>query len=347
MSETTGGGAAAPAPISHDAFRAMLADPRVPDKEIARYLTGSPGQSRPFDPMLRPDPVLVEIPPTVELATRAAGAMRALNDVARWRRRRRFEAAAPDDPRPVLLAEGDSWFQFPFMQDDVVDQLGARFRIRCLSAAGDTLRNMAVENPEYLETLEDQAALPGLRAFLFSGAGNDFLGEEDGQSLLAQVVRPRSTGLSAEAYIDTPALRERLDFVRDALRTLLRTVQQVRPGLRVVLHGYDYAFPFGGPQEARGKVAYARQDQWIAGPLGVHRGAHEYDTQRGIVVALVDRLNGLLASLCGGNTAGGEFAHAWHADLRGTLTRPSDYADELHPRDAGFRTVAAKIAALV
>lgn len=344
MSGSTG----AAAPIPYAQFQAMLADPAVPDQEIARYLTGDPEVSLPFAPALRPDPDLVIMPPATALAARGARGMRLMNSIARWRRRQRFDAAEGDG-RPVLLAEGDSWFQFPFLLADVVDQLEGAFRINCLSAAGDTLRNMVIENPEYLEVLQDAASVSGLRAFLFSGTGNDFLGEDEetGESLLAQVVRPFTAGLSAEAHIDTPEFRRRFDFVREGLRTLLIKVDEARPGLRVVLHGYDHAFPFGGPQEVRPRQVYARQDQWIAGPLRTQRGITDFALQRGIVAALVDRLNDLIASLCGGNAARGEFPHGWHADLRGTLHHPADYADELHPTDAGFARVAAKIAPLV
>jgi hypothetical protein len=334
--------------ISYAAFQAMLADPTVPDARIAEYLAGDPDLSAPFAPALRPDPARVAIPPTAALAIRGAAAMRALNGVARWRRRQRFAASAGDG-REVLLAEGDSWFQFPFLIKDVVDHLDATFRINCLSAAGDTLRNMAVENPEYVAALHDQVALPELRAFIFSGTANDFLGEDEetGESLLAQVVRPFTPGLSAEGHIDTPAFHERHEFVLETLRALLRKVQEVRPNLRVVLHGYDYVIPFGGPGETRGPTIYAREDQWLAGPLARHRGIHDHALQRGIIAALVDRLNALLASLCGGNVAHGEFPRAWYADLRGTLTRPADYADELHPTDAGFARIAAKIRPLL
>ena len=88
----------------------MLSDPQTPDQEIARYVMGDPAVSKPFAPALRPDPARVIIPPSAELATRGAAGMAVMNDITRWRRRKRFEAAEPGDPRPVVLAEGDSWF---------------------------------------------------------------------------------------------------------------------------------------------------------------------------------------------------------------------------------------------
>jgi hypothetical protein len=48
--------------------------------------------------------------------------------------------------------------------------------------------------------------------------------------------------------------------------------------------------------------------------------------------------------LCGGNVVGGAFKTAFHVDIRNTLGAVSEWADELHPTDAGFEKVARRFA---
>jgi hypothetical protein len=64
--------------------------------------------------------------------------------------------------------------------------------------------------------------------------------------------------------------------------------------------------------------------------------------QRSIIKLLIDKLNGSLTSLCGGNRPGGSFKNAWHVDVRGTLGTLAAWNDELHPTDQGFTQVADK-----
>jgi hypothetical protein len=333
----------APHPISAARFRAMLDDLSVPDAEIARYLTGRPGLSGAFAPAIVPDPALVQTMPAV----RSAALLEVLNASARRRRQSRFLAEPPDPDRPVIVAEGDSWLQFPWLIEDVVDHLAPQWRVWCVAAAGDTLHNMVWGSPEYLAALTppgDEAP----RALLFSGTGNDFIGEDDqGRSIIPRILRPYSAGKPAEWYIGTDAFREKQDFVRAALDELLRAVAEHAPGLRVVLLGYDHVRPHEGPGDPREDTLYARRDQWLTAPMRDELHIHDPALRRDIARCMIDALHDILAGLCGGNVAAGAHAHAWHADLRHTLPDLEDWNDEIHPTDDGFRRIAARIAPLL
>ncbi len=126
-------------------LRRMLADPDVPEKELRRYLQAVKDGAGAFNPEVVPNPETVEITED-ELALESAIGFG--NQICRFRRRKAFERRiARGDPAPVLVAEGDSWFQFPFLIDDVIDQLGRDFNIWCISAAGDTAQNIVHQNP--------------------------------------------------------------------------------------------------------------------------------------------------------------------------------------------------------
>ncbi len=320
----------------------MLKDINIPDSALRPYLTGDRTASRPFAPAIQADLNRVALDDMDRFRVEGAFAMNWANGIARWRRQAKFKRRRLlGERRPLVVAEGDSWFQFPLIIDDVVDQLDSPYHIWCVSAAGDTLANMVHRAPEYIDAIAQQSELP--RVFLFSGAGNDFVGEEpDGTSVVYAVLRDFEPGRPAAWYLETDAFAARLAFIEKAYRTMLESVdREFGRRVSVVIHGYDYAIP-AGPNDPR-RPSWADKDQWLGAPLS-QRGIHDPALQRTIVRLMIDKLNGLQKSLCGGNNTGGAFKAAHHVDVRNTLPDLSDWADELHPTDAGFAKVAGLFA---
>jgi hypothetical protein len=162
--------------IQYGRLKAMLMNPDVPDSEIAPYLIAIPADSGPFDPKVEPDSSKVEMSAEAEFDIGAA--LRWGNDICRWRRQTRFtHLLAQGVQRPVLVSEGDSWFQFPFLIDDIIDHPNEHYLIWSLDAAGDTADNMVNRQPEYQAALEGQKT-NHVAGFLFSGAGNVVIGED-------------------------------------------------------------------------------------------------------------------------------------------------------------------------
>ena len=255
--------------ISYDELERMLRDPSVPDAAIAPYLMADPEQGGPFDPRVVPDPRRVAMDATAEF--RVESAMRWANAICRWRRQRRFEQrVAAGERLPVLVSEGDSWFQFPFLIEDVVDCLGADHLIWSLDAAGDTAQNMVRRNPEYLAGL--RAHRDEVAAFLFSAAGNDVIGEDEfGEPVLKSLVKHFTAGKDAAWHIDQVRLAEVLLFLEGAYKEVMATVRAEFPHLPVLIHGYDHAIPGGHPGEWR-SPEWAAVDQWLGRP--VRRARH-------------------------------------------------------------------------
>ena len=317
--------------ITYDELERMLRDPAVPDSAIAPYLKADREQGGPFDPRVVPDPARVAMDATAEF--RVESAMRWANSICRWRRQRRFEARiAAGERLPVLVSEGDSWFQFPFLLDDVVDCLGTDHLIWSLDAAGDTAENMVRRKPEYLAGLRERRA--DVAAFLFSAAGNDVIGEDEfGEPVLKSLVKSFTAGKDAAWHVNQVRLGEVLLFLEGAYNEVMATIRAEFPALPVLIHGYDYAIPGGHPGEWR-SPEWAAVDEWLGGPFA-ERGIHDLALQQGIIRILIDALYDMLHRIAGDNAV----SNIHVVDVRGTLRR-EEWADEIHGTSEGFARVA-------
>ena len=146
-----------------------------------------------------------------------------------------------------LIAEGDSWFDFPW--SDVLNSLEDNHGCDVASVArrGHTLEHMAYSKGQIghfyrkLRKMHDRNQSP--RAVLLSGGGNDLVGDEFGQ-VLNHKLSPN------------PGLNERVadailyDRIWPAYETLIAAIMQVCRSvldqhIPVLIHGYAYAVPDG------------------------------------------------------------------------------------------------------
>ena len=291
--------------ITESELRAWLMDPDTPDSQIAPYLMADPHEGDGFAPVIVPNPALVT--PSAE---EGAVLMSSANRISRWRRHRAYRRKIRTWTGPKLVSEGDSWFQYPIILDDVVDQLGAHYAIRSLGAAGDLISDMVAQD-ELIATIA--AERPD--AVILSGGGNDLLG--DGR--LARALHPFDPALSPADYL-TPDFETMLTTVIGLYRDILFRVARTFPGLPVFLHGYDHATP------ARGK--------WLGRPmekLGILDGA----LQRKLVALIMDRFYAALTTTIQEPTLAGQVELI---DCRGLVQ--GEWHDELHPENSGYARVA-------
>lgn len=322
--------------ISYEQFKAKLMDPDVPDSQIAQYLTANREESGPFDPRIEPDPAKVELGPEARMDVESA--IRWGNAICRWRRQKRFEAAiASGVKKPVLVSEGDSWHQFPFLIEDVIDHLENDFHIWSLDAAGDTADNMVNRSPEYLKALIEQKANK-VAGFLFSGAGNDVIGEDLlGNPVLSVLIKPFKSGKDAAWHVDKARLADVLTQLEKDYTKLVASIR-ADPDFKklpIFIHGYDYAIPGGYPGDKRHPI-YAKQDEWLGGPLR-EKGIVDLKLQRQIIRVLIDALYDMLDKIAGNSKQ----TKVYVVDVRGEL-KDGDWADEIHATSAAFARVAAR-----
>ena len=326
--------------ITYAQYLEMLTDPDVPDEMIAAFSTFAPSEGSAFEPVLLPDPRWVEM---TDDQIEAESAMRIGNGMARWRRRSAFQRALNSgDSRPVLVAEGDSWFQFPVFIQETVAQLGRDYLVSCLSAAGDTARNM-VFGPgrrggrEYMRELDRQSSR--VRAFLFSAAGNDIIGEDeeagDGTPVLRRILRrPPAGNTDPDACIDAAELKERIDFLTEAYRSVCATIRRDQrfATLPILVHGYDVPFAYPQPNDRR-NPRWAAKDRWLGSAFAAV-GIEDVALRRAILTRLIDDLYAMLDRIAA------EFPHVHVVDCRNTLPQLSDWADEIHATSEGYAKVA-------
>jgi len=319
-------------------FESWVLDLDVPREAILERLRPVPELSRPGAPAF--------VPKGLEYLLGDVDPVDWLNRLMRRRRQRRFEQAMQaGDRRPVLVSEGDSFFQMPVVLD-VVDHLEQDHLVWSLDAAGATLEEMVGPKAEYMEGLRRQR--DRVRAFLFSGAGNDVVGfyrDAAGRerSVLSEIVSPFEPGKPPEAYIDNDAFRNTLGKVVGGYETIIHNVRAEFPSLPILVHAYDYALPWPQPEEWREPAYQIPRNSWLGGPLK-QRGIKE-SAAPGlpalVIREIVDALDCRLRTLCGGN-AGGRHAHVYMVDTVGTTIDRTAWVDELHLSSEGYRAMAEK-----
>ncbi|MCC7142255.1 MAG: hypothetical protein IT349_09160 [Candidatus Eisenbacteria bacterium] len=250
------------------------------------------------------------------------------------------EAVGSTAPDRWLLAEGDSWFDYP--GDDVLKILGDTYGYEVESVAhkGDRVEDMAYSDGQLdafcraLEKLVRNGRVP--RAILLSGGGNDITGDDLARLLNhARSPRPGLSETLVKGVVD-----ERIFLSYVTIITQITSVCEAKLGqtLPIIVHGYDYPVPDG-----RGYWG----GMWILpGPWlepGFHRKGHrDLAANTDSMRVLIDRFNQVLAGL----PKQSGFEHVRYIDLRKSLTSGKDYksdwANELHPNKAGFQKVVAR-----
>ena len=217
----------------------------------------------------------------------------------------------PDGLR--IISEGDSWFAFPIIIDDIIDHLLLKYPIKSLATAGDTLASI-IQKKDYLWHVQ----LEQPEIFLFSAGGNDVLGEA---SLKHILLEHSKNGKQVEDYLHPEFLEKTLTNVFKNYKEMIEDVLFASPSTIILGHGYDYAHP-------------RKSGAWLAHPFESKN--IPFDRGEQIITYLVDRFNAQLDQFQ--QMYDGQFRYI---DLRGVVGRGrQSWYDELHPKKAGFGRAA-------
>jgi hypothetical protein len=283
-------------------------------EDFAPYFKIEPDPSGAFRLNVTYDTTLVDMGSTPEARQRAALAMPGFNALVRLLRRGQFEMKLLGNYKgPIIVAEGDSWFTYPNL--DVVGALNDKYAISHLAAAGDTLTQMLSQD-EYLHEVHRV----GAQILLLSGGGNDALGGGD----LKAHLRPFDKSLTPAEHVKS-SFTGLIDAAIGQFDQIFRRIAREAPGVTAICHGYDYAIPVKG--------------KWLGKPMAA-LGIVDPAFQRAITHDLMDRFTLAMRRLAD------RYPHVVFLDNRGTVA-DAEWADELHPRPAGFKKVAAKFDAAI
>ncbi|MEE9170267.1 MAG: trypsin-like peptidase domain-containing protein [bacterium] len=244
------------------------------------------------------------------------------------------EAAAPGE---VLVAEGDSWFDYSFAGLDIIDCLRMfyNYRIHNVAEAGDILDNMAWgteydrnwrrKRPPLEKTL---AAVRKYRprVVLLSGGGNDIAGIE-----LLSFLNHKESGL------DSPLRQPYTDFLlktyfRKAYDKIIQSIWEIDDSIQIVTHGYGYGIPDG--RAVIRIIGLSFIGPWLR-PALTAKGYFQKKEREEIVHGLIDKFNEMLEDLAHNEK------RIHYIDLRRVIKR-SDWENELHLRNSGYKRVAGK-----
>lgn len=244
-----------------------------------------------------------------------------------------------------LLAEGDSWFDYPVFED-VAEALENEHGYDVKSAAhhGDTVTEMAYDPSqkrrlnERFKDMKDAKRVP--RAIILSGGGNDVV------DALAVILNHRGSGLARiNTSVEAGVLHEQLPLALGHLIGSLQGLsqehfQQVRP---ILVHGYAPPVPDG-----RGYPLLGLSGPWLK-PSFARRGWVGQDPQPepellanaqaigALINAFNDQVLPTVVAAAGPGVTYVDVRSALRSDL---ATYRQDWRDELHATSQGFKNVA-------
>jgi hypothetical protein len=262
-------------------------------------------------------------PPSGGAATRAAAT-------------RAATAARAGTSRGVLVAEGDSWFDYPF--HDVLKRL----EIEQVAHYGHTVESMAYDGgqlDDFVRAIEKVVRRgQTLHAVLLSGGGNDVAGEGFGM-----LVNHRSSpvhGLDPRVVEGIVETRVRIAYMTILSAVTAACESLVGAKVPILLHAYDYPVADGrGLLGGWGPLP----GPWLQ-PGFAEKGYNDLAERIALTKELIDRLYLMLGQV----VALPAFAHVKLVNLRNALStdlRANRYkawwGNELHPTRQGFTKVAA------
>lgn len=239
-------------------------------------------------------------------------------------------------PGEVIVAEGDSWFDYSLAGLDIIDCLKKFFgyRIHNVAKGGDTLDNMAwgtgyndnwVRKSTPLEETLLAVRKYKPRVVLLSGGGNDLAGSE-----LLSFLNHKGSGLKAIRQPYTDFMLK--NYFRNAFEEIIHSIWNIDSSINIITHGYGYAVPDG-----RAVVRFLGLSfvgPWLR-PALTAKGYDNKNEREKIIWELIDIFNDMLGELANDD----EQKRIHYINLRSSL-KLEDWENELHLKNSAYRRVA-------
>ncbi len=228
-----------------------------------------------------------------------------------------------------ILAEGDSWFDYPvpLFGGGVIPRLEDRLGVPILNIAkaGDEVRFMMGVEQRTAMARRLRGGCPAggpWDVLLFSGGGNDIV-----DNPMALWIRDFDQASSPAQHIHQSRYDAALALVRSGYEDLITMRDQLSPGTHLVFHAYDFAIPDG-----RG---ICHLGPWLKPTFDV-RGYPTTSNVRFLVVKeMLQQFARMVQSIADTND------DVTFINTQGTLApQASSWHNELHPSKGGFNAIA-------
>ncbi|WP_149243074.1 caspase family protein [Dyadobacter sp. 32] len=236
-------------------------------------------------------------------------------------RQRRYNILKHDTSRLRIVAEGDSWFQYPILLQDTIDQLYKAYAIRSFAEAGDTLANYLIKK-EYL----DPIGLEDAHFFLVSGGGNDVLGDEF-KFFLRET--PDTSDTTPKRYLNAKFF-ETMTTLSSQYHEMFTELLNKYPDLHIMVHCYDYIIPVDTDSTPK-------KQSW-SGKHMIAKGIEPQVERETLIHFILDEFASRLTALVNKPKFKDKVSFV---DTRGLVNR-TGWFDEIHPTSAGFQLVGDK-----
>lgn len=229
-----------------------------------------------------------------------------------------------------VMAEGDSWFDYPFpmFHGGIIDRLQKLLGVPILNMAhaGDEARAMlgVDQRKRLVKTLKQGCPAGGpWEVLLFSGGGNDIV-----DNPMALWVRDWKAGASAKDLIHQPRFDAALALVHAAYEDLITLRDQLSVDTHLFFQCYDFAIPDGRP------VCFS--GPWLKPTFDLRGFPQDRIAAFAVVKEMLSQFAAMLNSLT---------THAGVAVIPTQNTLPLNqiraWHNELHPSKDGFDSFAA------
>jgi len=241
-------------------------------------------------------------------------------------------------PRDLtIVAEGDSWFDYP-LKKDVLDFLIEKgYAVKRFSKYGDTLENMVYgseyekrdgmishKGPKSLQAIHNAVRTYSPSFFLFSAGGNDIVGSEISTYLNHANSKPKN-------LLNRTILNERITQMSRAIEYYIKGIHRVDKRCQILMDGYDYAKVDGRGYKVLGIKAAG---PWIE-PSMARKNIINKNDQRRIIKHLVDNFNDMLSRLSSKH----KYFH--HVDIRGQFGEDKDWHNEIHLNNRAYKRLSS------
>ena len=249
--------------------------------------------------------------------------------------------------KPILVAEGDSWFDLPNstnQADDVLEGLrGMGYKVRSVAKHGDTLKDMAYAPKQHKALHKKLRKLNSKpKAVLLSGGGNDLTKK------LKKMLNSRTSALPTDvnSALDTDEVQKMIFcYLRTYYSQLIEVIRGAcleywpQSDIPIIVHGYGHPVPDGRKFWTKGPWLYP---VFRKKGYNIKKSHNDLWFATRVMEVLIDKFNEMLQLLAV------NYDYVRYVDVRDLLSNsPGHYKnfwdDELHPNEWVFKCIANRI----